>query len=82
MHVHDLPAINACLNGLSAVFLTCGFVAIRRRRESTHRALMLAALCTSTLFLAGYLTYHFNVTAVTRFREPASFRPRLQAAGV
>ena len=32
------------------------------------------ALCTSTLFLAGYLTYHFNVQGVTRFPENW-FRP-------
>jgi len=36
---------------------------------------MLAALSCSLLFLAGYLTYHFNVQGVTRFLEPAWFRP-------
>jgi uncharacterized membrane protein YozB (DUF420 family) len=75
MGIQDLPAINACLNGLSTVFLTCGFWAIRRKCEAIHRKFMLAALCTSALFLACYLTYHFNVTAVTRFLEPPEFRP-------
>ena len=75
MDVYDLPAINASLNGLSAVFLGCGFWAIRRDRQMVHRNFMVAALCTSALFLACYLTYHFNVTAVTRFREPVGFRP-------
>ena len=36
---------------------------------------MVSALITSALFLVSYLTYHFTVQAVTRFLEPASFRP-------
>jgi uncharacterized membrane protein YozB (DUF420 family) len=36
---------------------------------------MLAALTTSTLFLVGYLSYHFSVGTVTRFQDPAWFRP-------
>ena len=36
---------------------------------------MLGAVATSVCFLVSYLTYHFNVQAVTRFVEPAGFRP-------
>lgn len=36
---------------------------------------MVAALATSIVFLACYLTYHFTVQAVTRFVNPAWFRP-------
>jgi uncharacterized membrane protein YozB (DUF420 family) len=75
MSVTDLPAINACFNTLSTVMLTCGFIFIRKGRKIAHRNCMIAALCTSTLFLAGYLTYHYAVPGVTRFVEPASFRP-------
>lgn len=75
MTVSDLPAVNACLNGLSAVLLACGFVAIRRGRTAGHRRFMIAALASSTLFLVSYLAYHFLVRAVTRFQEPAAFRP-------
>lgn len=75
MSINDLPVINASLNGLSAVFLGCGFWAIRKDHRKAHRNFMLAALATSVLFLACYLTYHFRVTAVTRFLEPAAFRP-------
>ena len=75
MTIADLPAINACLNGLSAVLLACGFAAIRRGNRDVHRRLMIAALVSSALFLACYLTYHFQTEAVTRFREPVSFRP-------
>jgi uncharacterized membrane protein YozB (DUF420 family) len=35
---------------------------------------MVAALCSSALFLVGYLTYHFNVQGMTQFPENW-FRP-------
>jgi len=36
---------------------------------------MIAAVCSSTLFLTGYLIYHFTVHGITHFRDPAWFRP-------
>ena len=75
MTVHDLPAVNATLNGLSAVFLTLGFIAIKRGNKTAHRNSMIAAFCTSTIFLACYLTYHALVKTVTHFVEPAWFKP-------
>jgi len=71
----DLPAVNATLNGLAAICLTAGFIFIRRKNQTAHRNCMIGALGASALFLAGYLTYHFTVHGVTRFREPAWFRP-------
>jgi protein SCO1/2/putative membrane protein len=53
-----LPALNAGLNALSALLLTVGFILIKRKRVGAHRAAMLAALGTSTLFLISYLTAH------------------------
>jgi putative membrane protein len=80
MTVHDLPAINATLNGLSAVFLTFGFYFIKRGNKIAHRNCMLAAFCTSVIFLACYLTYHTWLGVVlhqgpTRFLKPEWFRP-------
>jgi putative membrane protein len=75
MTAHDLPAVNASLNALSALFLTAGYVFIRRKNKVAHRNCMVAALVTSIVFLACYLTYHFNVQTVTRFRDPEWFRP-------
>ena len=60
MTLSDLPALNACLNGTSAVLLTAGFIFIKRKNERAHRNCMVAALATSTLFLASYLYYHFH----------------------
>jgi uncharacterized membrane protein YozB (DUF420 family) len=75
MSFSDLPAVNAGLNGLSAVLLTFGFYFIRRKNMIAHRNCMIAALVSSVIFLACYLTYHFTVRTVTRFHEPAWFRP-------
>ena len=55
------PAINATLNGTSAVLLVTAHGMIKRGRMAAHRALMLAAVATSTLFLISYLYYHFGV---------------------
>jgi putative membrane protein len=51
-----LPPVNATLNGTSAVLVLLGWRAIRSGDRDRHRALMLAALASSVLFLAGYLT--------------------------
>ena len=75
MSVSELPALNATLNGLSAVLLGCGYYFIRQGRREAHRNCMVGAFCASTLFLAGYLTYHFTVRTITHFRDPAWFRP-------
>jgi len=74
LEVTDLPALNASLNGLAAVLLTAGFVAIRKRRVHLHRALMISALCTSALFLTSYLIYHYNA-GTTRFTGVGWVRP-------
>ena len=74
MTFSDLPAVNASLNGLSAVFLMFGFRFIRRKNVPAHRRCMLAAVVTSTLFLVCYVVYHAKVGR-TVFKEPAAFRP-------
>src|SRR5947199_7936546 len=58
------PVINASLNGTSAVLLLVGRNFIKRGWVAAHRAVMMAALCTSTLFLASYLYYHWHVHSV------------------
>jgi uncharacterized membrane protein YozB (DUF420 family) len=58
------PVIDATLNGTSAVLLVSAYVMIRRRRIAVHRALMLTAVATSTLFLICYLYYHWHVGSI------------------
>jgi len=60
MGVSDLPALNATLNGVAALFLLAGYVFIRQRRIAAHRASMLAAVAASALFLMSYVAYHAN----------------------
>jgi uncharacterized membrane protein YozB (DUF420 family) len=72
--VHDLPAVNASLNALAFVFLLVGYLLIRARRIVQHRACMLAALVTSSLFLVCYTIYHANVGSV-RFTRYGLVRP-------
>ena len=64
MTVHDLPALNASLNAISGVLLVCGYVLIRARRIAQHRACMIAAFTTSSLFLISYVIYHAQVGSV------------------
>jgi len=59
MSISDLPAVNAILNSTSAVLIFLGYLFIRQRRVAAHRACMVAAFLTSTLFLISYLTYHY-----------------------
>ena len=56
-----LPALNAFLNGTSAVLLAVGYVFIRQKKVATHRAYMLSAFGVSSLFLISYLVYHSQV---------------------
>jgi putative membrane protein len=60
----DLPALNACLNATSALFLLLAYRAIRRLEIDRHRRLMVAAAITSAVFLVSYLTYHARVGSV------------------
>jgi uncharacterized membrane protein YozB (DUF420 family) len=69
-----LPHVNACLNGTSAVLLFTGYTFIRSRNVVAHRACQVAALIVSILFLASYLTYHYNHGS-TRFQGAGIVRP-------
>lgn len=60
MQLSDFPALNATLNGSSAVFLLAGYFFVRRGQITAHKACMMTAALTSTLFLACYLYYHYH----------------------
>jgi putative membrane protein len=53
-----LPALNAILNGLSAIALLIGFTFIKARKIAKHRAAMMTAFIFSTLFLVSYILHH------------------------
>lgn len=70
------PALDAVLNGSSAVLIGTGFYFIKRGRKQAHKRMMLAAFVTSTLFLISYLYYHLVLRAgVTHFQGQGVARP-------
>jgi putative membrane protein len=72
--VSSLPAVNAFLNGTSAVFLVTAYAALRRRALAAHARFMIAALASSTLFLVCYIAYH-AVHGDTKFLGQGAIRP-------
>jgi len=54
-------ALNATLNGTSAILLVAGYSAIRSGKRELHKKLMISAFAVSTAFLVSYLLYHYRV---------------------
>ena len=70
----DLPAVNAALNGTTALLLSSGWVMIRLSRIAAHRLCMLSAFGVSTVFLASYLYYHAHA-GLRHFQGAGWIRP-------
>lgn len=58
------PVLDAGLNAISAVLLVTAHSMIKKMRIAAHRALMLCAVASSSLFLIFYLYYHAHVGSV------------------
>jgi uncharacterized membrane protein YozB (DUF420 family) len=67
-------ALNASLNGTSAILLACGYAAIKSGKMKVHKAFMIAAFAVSTVFLISYLIYHYRVGHVV-FQGQGWIRP-------
>ena len=63
--ISTLPALNALLNGASALLLAAGYFFIRRGKVAAHKLCMLSAFGLSALFLVSYLTYHYHSGSTT-----------------
>jgi putative membrane protein len=68
-----MPAINASLNASAAVLLVLGYRAIKAKNRSLHKRLMVSAFCASSLFLVGYVIYHY-VHGDTKFLSQGPIR--------
>lgn len=68
-----LADVNASLNGVATILIIAGLVAIKRKNEALHKALMLSAAAVSALFLASYLTYHLTSDPV-KFQGEGALR--------
>ncbi|HKD84862.1 MAG TPA: DUF420 domain-containing protein [Terriglobales bacterium] len=70
------PALDAVLNGCSAVLIGSGLYCIKTRRIQAHKRFMLSAFFASSLFLISYLYYHLVLRAgVTHFQGQGFSRP-------
>lgn len=68
-----LPAVNAILNGLSAVALLIGFTFIKAHNIRAHRRAMITAFVFSSLFLVTYILHH-ALHGDVRYPIHAAFR--------
>jgi putative membrane protein len=57
-HLPFLPALDAVLNALCAIFLLLGFRYIHARKITAHRNSMFAAFIASSVFLVSYVLNH------------------------
>jgi uncharacterized membrane protein YozB (DUF420 family) len=69
----SFPALNASLNGTTAVLLLIGWSLIKTGRREAHRWTMVAAFLVSAVFLACYLYYH-AYHGVTRYEKTGLLR--------
>ena len=68
-------ALNATLNGTSAILLAAGYTAIRSGKRKVHKAFMISAVMASCAFLVSYVVYHLRVHQVILFRGQGWIRP-------
>lgn len=55
-----LPPIYATINGITALLLVAGYLAIRSKRIVLHRRLMKSCIALSASFLIMYVIYHMT----------------------
>jgi len=68
-------ALNATLNGTSAVLLAAGYTAIRSGKRDIHKIFMVSAVIASCTFLLSYVIYHLRVHRVILFQGQGWIRP-------
>ncbi|MGB2668262.1 MAG: DUF420 domain-containing protein [Candidatus Acidiferrum sp.] len=68
-------ALNATLNGTSAILLACGYAAIRSGKINLHKKFMLSAFFISCAFLVSYVNYHIRIRQVVHFQGQGWIRP-------
>ncbi len=55
-----LPPIYASINGLTALFLVMGVMAIKNGNQKVHERFMTTAIACSVIFLVMYIAYHMT----------------------
>src|SRR5579863_3285198 len=72
--IFSQAALNATLNGTSAILLAAGYAAIRTGKREAHKRFMISAFVVSCGFLVSYLIYHYRVGHVA-FQGQGWIRP-------
>lgn len=68
-----LPPIYTTINGITAVVLVAGVLAIKNGKRKLHERLMTAAIALSVAFLVMYVAYHMT-TDSTKFGGEGSIK--------
>lgn len=68
-----LPPIYATINGITAIVLIAGVLAIKNRKRKLHERLMTTAIALSVVFLVMYVAYHMTTDA-TKFGGEGTIR--------
>ncbi len=69
-----LPAVNACMNGITTAFLIRGYLAIKQGNKLLHAFCQKSAFVFSSVFLVGYIIYH-SVHGDSHFGGTGLIRP-------
>ncbi|HEY1067622.1 MAG TPA: DUF420 domain-containing protein [Pirellulales bacterium] len=69
-----LPTFNAGMNSLATILLIVGLQLIKRRQETAHRNVMLAAFGASVIFLVTYLLYHYLLGGGVKYQGGQPWR--------
>lgn len=60
-----LPPIYAAINGLTALLLISGVLAIKKGNRALHQKLMTSAIACSVVFLLMYVAYHMTAESTS-----------------
>ena len=69
-----LAAVNASLNGTSAILVLIAYVLVRKQNYRAHAYLMVSAFLVSTVFLCFYLTSHYRYGERSSGLPPSTLR--------
>ncbi len=65
---HIFARLNAIINSIVAVLLVCGLIAVKSKKFSLHKRIMLTAMVLSIIFLLSYICHHL-FSGETRFGD-------------
>ena len=70
---HVFAKFNAFINTIVAILLVAGLIMAKQRKYTTHKYVMLTAICFSVLFLIFYICHHL-FAGETKYGEVGAIR--------